>query len=268
MYVERNEPAWKRNIGTNFSQGKYIVYMDDDVEVHQHCIRRMKDILKDNKDIGMVYATLYKMDNHEIVDTSGSFLSWSGFLYETYLKRLVTIIPILSGKSACCMVKKDVFYSSGGFDDDYVIYGEETDLSWRIWQLGYKVVIRNDAVAYHAFETNLKPRSYYNQRYIHYNGCKNYITTLIKNLPPSKMYIAVINFGIWFFMGCCLWVRNRQGGKWIFEGLGYNIKHFSYIWSKRIKIANHSYWKTIRKNPPITYFFGRFFGYLAHKLHG
>ena len=269
LYTKQNEPTWKRNMGTLYAHGKYICFMDDDIEVAEHCIRRMSDLLYANDKIGMVYATLYKMDNYEVIDTSGSFLSWSGFLYETYVKRTKQLYtPILSGKSACCMIKKDVFYASGAFDNDYVIYGEETDLSWRVWQLGYKVVIRNEAIAYHAFETPLKPRSYYNQKYIHYNGCKNYITTLIKNLPLSRMYIAVINFGIWFLMGCCLWVKNRQGGKWIFQGLWYNVKNFRYIWSKRMKKPDHSYWKLVRKNPPISYFFNRFWGYLNHKLHG
>jgi GT2 family glycosyltransferase len=269
LYTKNNEPTWKRNTASLYTKGKYLVFMDDDVEVTKYCIRRMADILDKKDDIGMIYATLFKMDNHKIIDTSGSFLSWSGFLYETYVKRTKELItPILSAKSACCMIRKDVFYATGAFDNDYVIYGEETDLSWRVWQLGYKVVIRNDAIAYHAFETPLKPSSYYNKQYIHYNGCKNYITTLIKNLPPTKIYIAGINFLIWLFMGCCLWCRNRQGGKWIFQGLWYNVKNFSYIWNKRIKIANHSYWKLIRKDPPISYYFGRFKDYLRTGHHG
>lgn len=269
LYTKHNEPTWKRNIGSLYTTGRYICFMDDDVEVTEHCIRRMADILEREHNIGMVYATLYKMDNYEVIDTSGSFLSWNGFLYETYVKRTNELLtPVLSAKSACCMIRKDVFYATGTFDNDYVIYGEETDLSWRVWQLGYKVVIRNEAIAYHAFETPLKPRSYYNQKYIHYNGCKNYITTLIKNLPPTRIYIVGINFMVWLFMGCCLWVKNRQGGKWIFQGLWYNIKNFKYIWKKRMNKPNHSYWKLVRKDPPISYYFGRFRDYIQNQLHG
>ena len=269
LYTKQNEPTWKRNIGSLYAKGKYTCFLDDDVEVSEHCLRRMADILDKESDIGMIYATLYKMNNHEVIDTSGSFLSWNGFLYETYIRRYKEVVtPILSAKSACCMIRKDVFYATGTFDNDYVIYGEETDLSWRVWQLGYKVVIHNDAIAYHAFETPLKPRSYYNQKYIHYNGCKNYITTLIKNLPLERMYMVGINFMIWLFMGCCLWCRNRQGGKWIFQGLWYNVTHLNYIWKKRIKKADHSYWKTIRKDPPISYYFGRFNDYLQIGHHG
>jgi len=275
LYTKNNEPTWKRNVASLSAKGKYLVFMDDDVEVTKTCIDKMAFILDRNKDIGMVYATLFKMDNHKIIDTSGSFLSWSGFLYETYIKRNKELLtPILSAKSACCMIRKDVFNKVNCFDGDFIIYGEETDLSWRVWQLGYKVVIRNDAIAYHAFETPLKPRSYYNQQYIHYNGCKNYITMLIKNLPLERIYIVGINFLIWLFMGCCLWVKNRQGGKWIFKGLWYNISNFGYIlhkrniFNKKIGKVSHSYWKTIRKNPPISYYFGRFIDYLRVGHHG
>ena len=267
LHTRINEPTAKRNIATFYASGKYICFMDDDVEIGKDCIDKMVQSLETNHKIGMIYATLLKTDNHNIVDTSGSFLSWNGFLYETYVKKDIRRTFILSAKSACCMIRRNLFYTIGCFDNDYVIYGEETDLSWRVWQLGYKVIIRNDAIAYHAAETNLKPRSYYNQHYIHYHGCKNYITTLIKNLPPQRLYIAVINFMIWLFMGCCLWIRDRRGGKWIFQGLWYNIKNFRYIWKKRMITADHSYWKLIRKDPQLNYYFVRFNDYLTHKLH-
>ena len=267
-----NEPAYKRNWGAMIiTREQYLVFLDDDTEISKHCIRRMYETLERHSEIGMIYATLYKMDNHEIIDTSGSFLSWNGFLYETYLKRPHELItPILSAKSACCMVRKSVFMQVGKFDQDYCIYGEETDLSWRVWQAGYRVVIRNDAVAYHAFETPLKPKSYYNPYYIHYHGCKNYITTLLKNLPSNRLYIALLNAGIWFIMGLAMLFKNRQAGIWIFQGIWYNIKNFKYIWRKRQEIqktADHSYWKLIYKSPPLSYYFQRFSEYWWHQLH-
>ena len=267
LYSKLNEPAFKRNVGALWAQGRYLCFLDDDIEVTNNCIKKMSGILDNNKYIGMVYATLYKMDNHEIIDTSGSFLSWGGFLYETYIKRNILITPILSSKSACCIIRKHIFFRAGAFDDDYVIYGEETDLSWRVWQLGYKVVIRNSAIAYHASETSFKPQSYYNPYFIHYHGCKNYITNLLKNLPPERLYIALLNTGIWFTMACFMLFSNRQASKWILQGIWYNIKNFGYIWNKRRNPVSHNYWKLVNKNPPINYYFGRFKGYITHKLH-
>lgn len=266
-----NEPTLKRNKGSFFAEGKYLVFMDDDVEIQENCIYRMTEYLDDNHDVAMVYTTLYKMDNHNVIDTSGSYLSWCGFLYETYYNRAWwKDYPILSGKSALCMIRQNVFYEVGQFDEDFVIYGEETDLSWRVWLAGYKVMVLPSAIGYHAFETSLKPRSYYNQQYIHYHGCKNYITMLIKNLPANRLYIVIINAFIWFIMACALWFRSRKGAKFILQGIWYNIRNIKYIWHKRklIKRTNKDYWKYIYKSPSLRYYFNRFRDYLIHQLHG
>ena len=264
LFVQNNNPAFKRNVGSKRAKGQYLCFMDDDIEVKYDCIEQMEDYLDNHKDVGMVYGLLYKMDNHNKIDTSGSYLTWCGFLYETYINR-INSIPILSGKSALCMIRKDLFNKIDRFDEDFVIYGEETDLSWRVWLAGYKVMVLPSAIGYHAFETVLKPKSYYNQEYIHYHGCKNYITMLIKNLPARKLYIVFINVSIWFIIGFCLWFRNRQGAKWIMQGIWYNIRNLPYIWKKRKHPQNISY---IWKNPPIWYYFGRFMDYLIHSLHG
>lgn len=269
LIPELNKPTFKRNQGAKFAKGKYLVFMDDDIEVKYDCIEKMEEYLDNHSEVGMVYAMLYKMDNHAIIDTSGSFLSWNGFLYETYVER-ANPACILAGKSALCMIRADLFKKIGGFDEDFVIYGEETDLSWRVWLAGYTVMVLPSAIGYHAFETALKPRSYYNQRYIHYHGCKNYITMLIKNLPASRLYIALINALLWFIMGCALWFRSRQGAKWIWQGLWYNIRNFKYIWRKRKKImrVDYPFLQVVSKSPNLSYYWGRFIGYLCHNLHG
>ena len=243
--------------------------MDDDVEVNYHCIQMMEWYLDNYPKTGMVYAMLYKMDDHNKIDTSGSFLTWCGFLYETYIPR-INSTTILSGKSACCMIRKDLFFDIGRFDEDFVIYGEETDLSWRVWLAGYNVKVLPSAFAYHAFETALKPKSYYNPYLIHYHGCKNYITMLIKCLPANRLYIALINAFLWFIMGCLLWFRNKQGAYWIWQGIWYNIRNFRHIWSKRkaIKRINKNFFHLIYKNPSIFYYIVRAKDYLIHQLHG
>ena len=269
-YPACNEPTYKRNWGERiFAKNKYLCFMDDDVEIGRNCIKNMEIYLDNNPQVGMVYALLFKMDDYNKIDTSGSFLTWNGFLYETYLNR-IDPIPILSGKSALCMIRKDLFNEIGRFDEDFVIYGEETDLSWRVWLAGYKVMVLPSAIGYHAFETALKPKSYYNQHYIHYHGCKNYLTMLIKNLPARKLYIVLINAFIWFIMGFLMFFRNKQAGKWIMQGIWYNIKNFKYIWKKRQQVyrLDNGFYKYIIKNPSIFYYLTRCKEYFIHELHG
>lgn len=268
LFTKFNEPTYKRNLGAKGAIGKYLCFLDDDIEVDYHCIQMMEWYLDNYKDVAMVYAMLYKTENHNIIDTSGSYLTWCGFLNETYKHRVYPAY-ILSGKSACCMIRKDVFNEVGKFDEDFVIYGEETDLSWRVWLAGYKVMVLPSAFAYHACESSLKPKEFYNPYFIHYHGCKNYITMLIKNLPANKLYMVLVNAFIWFVMGCLMWFKNRKASKWILSGIWYNIKNFKYIWGKRkqVKRVNNDFFGHIYKNPPIVYYFIRAKEYLIHQLH-
>ena|SRR3990167_1551364 len=137
-----------------------------------------------------------------------------------------------------------------------------------MWLAGYRVMVLPGAVAYHAAETPLKPRSFYNQYFIHYHGCKNYLTMLIKNLPAYRLYIVGMNAFIWFIIGCALWFKNKQGAKWVWWGIWYNIKNFGYIWNKRKLIRRAGFdFRLIYKNPPIFYYLNRFKDYLIHQLH-
>lgn len=269
LYTEVNEPTFKRNIGTDLTESDYIVFMDDDVELEPNCIKEMEEYLDSNKEIGMIYATLYKMDNHSKLDTSGSYLSWCGFLNETYETHFRPV-SVLASKSALCMIKRDVFEKVGKFDEDFVIYGEETDLSWRVWLAGYQVKVLPRAIGYHAFETPLKPKSYYNTYYIHYHGCKNYLTMLVKNLPAHLLYIAFLNACIWFITACVMFFKNKTASKWILEGIWYNVKEFSYIWQKRKRVirTTPNIFRYIYRNPPLVYYFRRLKDYFVHELHG
>ena len=265
LYFARNEPTFKRNYATYYATGNYLCFLDDDVEVDANCIYVMRAYLKSNPDVGMVYATLYHMADPEVVDTAGSWLSWTGFLVESY------VVPdrpvcVLSAKSACCMVRKDVFDEVGGFDEDFVIYGEETDLSWRIWHAGWKVKLLPDAIAYHAFGGE-KDASYYNKRYIHFHGCKNYCTLLIKNLQGRNLGIALLNATIWLVVSLGFAFKNPHVTKWILQGLWYNIHNFPHIWRKRM-----SYPKTVSEDKffykaGLSYYTGRLKDYLTNQLH-
>ena len=77
-------------------------------------------------------------------DTCGHMLTPRGFTYERGLNELDAGqydhgSEILGAKGAALIVRKRVFKEAGGFDEDFLLK-EETDLCWRIWLRGYRVV--------------------------------------------------------------------------------------------------------------------------------
>src|SRR3990167_5236717 len=185
-------PAEKRNMGARLSKGKYLAFFDDDVTIDDHCLYHLKEGL--GPSVGMTYGRLWSMEHRNRFDEAGGYMTWTGFIWSRAGQNDIDNgqyskdETILAGKSASCMVKNDVFKKVCGFDEDFGILGEETDLSWRIWLSGKTVFYCPQATGFHAFNTKFKPKEkHYTNDRVFYNGTRNYITMLLKNLGREHL---------------------------------------------------------------------------------
>lgn len=276
-------PASKRNFGAIAAAGKYLAFFDDDVEVDQNCLYEMAKYLDEHKKTGMVYAKLLNMEHRNRFDEAGSYLTKTGFLWSRAAQNIEDkgqydhIEPILSGKSAACMIRSTVFFKVRQFDEDFGILGEETDLAWRVWLAGYNVMFIPKAVAYHAFNTKFKPRDkYYTDDRVYFNGCRNYITMLIKNLGTHNLWkILPIHIAIWIGASFAMILTFRFGAGWkILSGIWYVLRNLDLIRSKRRLVQkerlvdDRDIFPFILQQPHGGYFAQRFWRYISSKLHG
>jgi len=265
-YVPHNNPTRKRNEASKLVSGDYISFLDDDVVLEENCLRVMQMYMDKHEEVGMCFATLSKVNGD--IDCAGTYLTGTGFLYEKSKQKDIIPYDVLSGKSVCCMIRKDLFHDIGGFDEDFVIYCEETDLSWRVWLQGYKVKQLPYALGTHFAESKEKSKEYYNERYIYFNGCKNYISMLIKNLALCHMPIALINFCLWAFVGLLFVFKSPKKALWIYQGLFWVIKNLPKLIHKRYKIqkgrvfTDAELFPSIFYQPNLSYYFTRIGEYL------
>jgi GT2 family glycosyltransferase len=84
---------------------------------------------------------------------------------------------------ACFFIKKQIFESFGGFDEDFFAHMEEIDLCWRINNQGYDVYSIYQSKVYHqgAGTLKLSPQ----KTYLNY---RNSLYMLLKNLPEKRGY--------------------------------------------------------------------------------
>ena len=277
----RGGPARKRNVATRFASGDYFAFFDDDVEVTPYSIFHLFECVN-QKDIGMAYGKLRNLEFQTRFDEAGSFLTWSGFLWaraESGVEdrgQFDNACPILAGKSAACIVHRKVFWNVGGFDESYEILGEETDLSWRIWLSGFKVLYCPRSVTYHAFNTRFKPNDFYVPRRVYYNGCRNYISMLLTNLEAKNLLVPIfVQFNVWFLAGLGMILTGKwEAGINIFKGLCYIIENLPTILEKRKSvqtmrtIGDSELLPIITHNPPLSYYWRRFFHYIKTGRHG
>ena len=274
-------PAKKRNVAFRYAQYPYIAFFDDDIEVNDYTLVRMLEALKE-PNVGMVYGKLLNMEFRDRFDEAGSFLTFSGFLWSRAASGTKDIgqytekCPVLAGKSAACMIHRKIFSEVGLFDASYEILGEETDLSWRVWLYGYKVIYVPSSVTFHAFNTKFKPADFYIPRRVYFNGARNYLNMLTTNLEIHNLIIPLtIQISVWAAASVGMFLTGKfEAGYYIMKGIAYYFTHLrpillkrSQVQSKR-KVRDNELFPFIRRSPKAYYYIHRFFHYLKTGLHG
>lgn len=234
-------PSVGRNIGSRIAKGKYLAFLDNDTEVDSLWLKEAIELMEVDPTVGAIQCKLLLMNERDKFDYAGDYLSQYGFLVqrvnfkEVDNGQLDHVAEIFGAKSAGMIVRGDVFEKIGGFDADYFIYLEETDLCWRIWLNNYRVIFIPVSIVYHAFGERTKLTSAHIKFLAKYHGTKNYITTLIKNFGAGNM-LKILPLHISLWIGVIVWhiLKSRIGeASWIMKGIFYNLAHFKLIWIKR-----------------------------------
>lgn len=276
-------PAAKRNAGVRLARAKNVAFFDDDVTIDPRCLRLLMNTLHFDARIGMVYGKLFNMEFPSRLDEAGGYLTSTGFIWsraaqnEIDIGKYGEVEQVFAGKSASCIIHKNLFLEIGGFDEDFGILGEESDLSWRVWLSGRSVLFQPNATGLHAFNTKFKPPAkYYTSDRVHYNGARNYITMLFKNLETKNLCrILPLHLGIWIFAGLAMigTLKIRQGVN-ILRGIGYFFSNWSSLYAKRKRVqrrrrvTDEEIWPAIYRVPPRGYYRTRILRYISLGLHG
>lgn len=273
-------PARKRNVAMRMASHDIVAFFDDDVEVEPEAVFEMAQVLAQEKDCGMVYGKTLNYEDPTILDGAGSYLTPTGFLWAREEGGLpdkeMKTDYVLAGKSAACMVKKKAMGLAGMFDEDYEILGEETDLSWRIWLVGFKVIFCPNSRTLHKFNTKFKPKDFYIPRRVYFNGPRNYLFMLITNLENLNFVIPVLIHAIVWSLSAVgfLLTGKTEAGINIFKGLGFVISHLDLVHRKRLRvqkmrvIRDKDLFKYILRTPPISYYTNRLKQYVKEGRHG
>jgi GT2 family glycosyltransferase len=138
---------------------------------------------------------------------------------------------ILAASSGCCIVRREVFVEAGGFDPDYFIYDDDTDLSLRVRLLGYRVLLVPSALVMHrgGVLRGLNSNTLY-------HSSKNRIRTALKNYELRNVWwrFSVLSFFTFVVSVGFAVLGKRDEAKATFRGLLSPLKDFRRIWRKRL----------------------------------
>jgi len=202
---DKNVGASKgRNIGVKNSNGKYILFLDDDNYLQDENILKniiekdIKLLERDNKIGAIRYATEYP------IYKDGKRAGYEYAVYELDAKTkkcfdIANNIKLLKqnfiyfylNHFATCgvLIKKEAFEKINGFDENMFVYAEDIDLSIRLWINNYKVLLNPWIIIRHN-ETPKKRNNLWKE----YQMTKNQILMLYKNFPMFLFIFYAINW--------------------------------------------------------------------------
>ena len=158
--------AKANNIGIAATTGDYVCLVNSDVVVPPGCLETMTAYMENHPDIGLLGPKMLSptggigqsvmrlptvwncfcsaLGLHAVCPDSKHF---GGFLMNGYKYDAIDDVEVLTGWF--WMVPRAALTQVGGLDEQFFMYGEDIDWSYRFLQAGWRVVFYPDAEALH-----------------------------------------------------------------------------------------------------------------------
>ena len=116
-------PGVSRNIGWKRGSGRYVAFIDDDCIADKEWIEGIQRAFSKNDIGGIEGGITTTNETGEVVDFNPpNRYKWDRF------------------KTANMAIKRDVLEEIGGFDERYFLHREDTDIAWRVFDSGHKMI--------------------------------------------------------------------------------------------------------------------------------
>ena len=177
------------NQGLRASSSPYVATLNDDAVAHPDWLAALVSALVARPDAGMC-ASQVRLFGEPRLDSAGMLVARDGSSKQRGHARLPEDFPVLeevllaSGSSA--LYRRSMLEDIGGFDDDFFLYCEDTDLGLRARWAGWKCLYVPQAVVEHHYSHSAGRASPLKAYYVE----RNRLFVLVKNFPGRMLLAA------------------------------------------------------------------------------
>jgi GT2 family glycosyltransferase len=140
------------NIGIRFAlerMADYVFLLNNDTEVEKDALTKLVEAAETDKKVGLVSPVIFNGTDRQIW-FSGGKIDWLRMRTLHNLKAAAVDAYESEFISGCAMlVKAAVFREIGLLDEDYFLYWEDADFSWRAKKAGFKNIVVTGSWIYH-----------------------------------------------------------------------------------------------------------------------
>lgn len=205
------------NLGIEQVSEGYIVFLNNDTEVENGWIEPIVDYMEKHPEVGACQPKIRSLRDKEYFEyagAAGGLMDIYGYPFtrgriffdlEKDNGQYDNIAELVWCSGTAMVTKKSVLDEVGWFDDIFFMYGEESDLCWRIYRSGRKLVFVPQSTVFHyGMGTMGKEKSSKKAFFHHRNGLilllKNYSFLELVYRLPVRMLLDIVTFWYYIFI--------------------------------------------------------------------
>ncbi|HYS03372.1 MAG TPA: glycosyltransferase family 2 protein [Candidatus Eisenbacteria bacterium] len=216
------------NLAAQAATSEVVAFVNNDARFDRQWLQNLVAPLEADSALSAVQSLILLYAEPELINTSATALNFLGVGWCNDYRRPRAEarsgeIPVLSG--AAFAIRRQLYLDAGGFDDDYFMYHEDVDLSWRLRLMGGSLQLAASSLVFHKYQFGRAGQKNYLLE-------RNRLLTLLKNYRlPTLVLVAPALLAM--EIGVCL-LALRQG--WLggkLRGYGDVVSSLPAIHRKR-----------------------------------
>jgi GT2 family glycosyltransferase len=208
------------NLGAAEAQGQYLVFLNPDTVVEPGWLDQLVAALEADPRAGMATAKILLLADPGRINTCGNDVHYTGLALCRGLGLERQAYPdlgeVAAVSGAAFAVRSALFRALGGFDEDFFLYMEDTDLSWRARLAGYRCLYVPGSHVRHDYGLRFGPQKTYYQernRYLMLLKTLRWRTWLV--LWPSLLLAELVTWGFVLLRDRPRWTNKLRAYAWI-----------------------------------------------------
>jgi GT2 family glycosyltransferase len=177
------------NQGMRASAAPYLATLNDDAVAHPQWIEALISAMERRPDAGMCASQVRLFGEHRL-DSAGMLVALDGSSKQRGQGRPPEDFPVaeeaLMPSGSAALYRRAMLDQIGGFDDDFFLYCEDTDLGLRARWAGWKCLYAPDAVVEHHYSHSAGGASPLKAYFVE----RNRLFVLAKNFPGRMLAAA------------------------------------------------------------------------------
>ena len=211
--------AAANNRAAEIAENEILVFVNPDTSVDPEWLRHLLLPFED-PDVGLTTSKILLMSNPENINTCGNTIHISGLTLCRGMgrpKRLYDTpdeVDAISG--AAFGIRRETFELLGGFDEDFFLYMEETDLSLRARLAGWKCRYVPESILLHDYSLRFGLNKVFYQernRYLMLLKCLKWRTLLV--LLPTFILAEVVTWAFVLIRDRVHWTNKLRAYRWM-----------------------------------------------------